>query len=139
VKVEGDADGLFNGVPDAFRQFIEIRNSPGKGRGVFITVCSHSISRPQRSLGVFTGRFIDATTIPHLTNDQTAYVLQLSSSLAIDGQSDYWTGIINHSYLPNVKILKSGRIIQIRQLHAGQELLVNYGSQYWATRTPPLP
>jgi len=115
---------------DPFRQFIEIKYVQGKGYGVFAKQCCLNL---KQRLGVYTGVF--ATYVD--TDSKSDYIFEFSKHKVVDGKAGvsdefiHWSGRLNHSWDPNLKVAKNGVISVLRQFHAGEELVINYGSRFW--------
>jgi hypothetical protein len=155
-----DGERVYNAAPDAFQQWIKIRPAGQKGLGVFATACSDEIGR---ALGVFTGTIVQSNR-DEMTPKETEYVFEIkrkhwvdarpqattpssstsassSSASASSTPTDdiHWSGRLNHSSSHNLSIRESGRIVQIKPFHVGDELTINYGRSYWKNRSPPCP
>jgi hypothetical protein len=117
-------------VKDPFKQFIEIKYVQGKGYGVFALNCCLTL---KQRLGVYTGVF--ATYVD--TDSKSDYIFEFSKHKVVDGKAGisdefiHWSGRLNHSWDPNVKVAKNGVISVLKHFHAGDELTINYGSRFW--------
>lgn len=115
---------------DPFKQFIEIKYVQGKGYGVFAMKCCLTL---KQKLGVYTGVFA-----PYVdTDSKSDYIFEFSKRKVVDGKAGvsdeniHWSGRLNHSWTPNVKVAKNGVVSVLKQFHAGDELTINYGSRFW--------
>lgn len=91
------------------------------------------------------GRFAEGIEAFHL-NPEVKDVFHYGMTFAhdkkfVDGLDDFgnvchWTAKINHSFEPNVLVDSHGMLFVIREIKPGQEVLINYGLNYWKSCIP---
>ena len=114
---------------DSFSEHIWPVLTPDKGWCVFSRICSRHIGH---RLGVYTGKLVaEGTTGEYVFASDAGYVDAKRAPTKAGGPPAHWSGLMNHSSdRPNCKVQKNGVIVQIRQIHRGDELTWNYGSGF---------
>ena len=126
--------------------FLEVRDSPGRGLGVFalvdipvgVRICEYEGERLDR-------KQVRQKELRTFGNDSVnEYLFQVGNDLVIDGMSsEHPSRYINHAERGNLETLiyadtdhrPAGAVFHTtRAISAGDELLYDYGLQYWARR-----
>lgn len=104
---------------------------PKTGKGVVTLIDIPA----NRTIGIYVGKRY-APGCSNLPNSD--YLLELGDGSFIDGSrsAKNWTSRINHQpgKSANIKIGKMGAIVSLRKIHAGEELFLDYGREYWRMR-----
>jgi hypothetical protein len=84
-----------------------------------------------------------AASLPPLQAEQSiylSYVVSWDGKHRFDAQH-HWTGKINHLPTPhaNLKLISTGKLVQVRDIAAGDPLTYNYGVDYWVYQLTGLP
>ncbi len=117
---------------DAF----EIRKStiPGAGNGLF--AAEHI--RIEDTIGYYTGKVITDEQLENGRHAESPYILWVSRNHVIvgEGPRSNYTRYINHSTRPNAYLVvstrwKTARFEAVRRIRPGDEILFNYGEDYW--------
>ena len=114
--------------PFSIEKNIEIKKSniPAAGNGVFTKIDL----KKEQPIGIYTGEVITKEEAKSRSSD---YIMQIrTKGFYVDGKKyGNWTGKINHAKgkEANVRFLESGKLIAIRNISAGTELLMNYGKE----------
>ena len=144
MKFEGSVDIIDKKKRNTPPMVIKLSNIPNSGNGLFT---KENIEKGQH-LGWYYGDIYES----HPNNDSD-YILEIqmkpcwvsasiwnnkkNKNMFIDGCPKdkslvfYKFSMLNHSNSPNVKFLQNGRIVSLRKIINGEELLVNYGNEYW--------
>jgi hypothetical protein len=117
---------------EAMIRNMEIKPStiPNAGNGVFTKVFI-----PKNTfIGYYRGKIVDLNKAKN-----TDYVLTLEDGTAVCGKDKSHFGpMINcHTATPypaNVSYSLDGKLMTVRPVHPGEELLADYGRQYWVGR-----
>ena len=118
---------------------IQKSNIPKAGKGLF---ASEFIEN-----GTHLGWYYGKIYFTHPEND-SHYILQVERKPAwvpqdlwskrnkggifIDGDLDNPLSMLNHSHRANVRCLQNGRIVAQKNIQSGSELLLNYGTHFFA-------
>lgn len=112
----------------------EIKNSPGRGKGVF----AKSRIKKGETIGYYTGEIIrdwHSNREPYRSSRYLMWVCKDHWINAVGPQSNY-TRYINHSETPNAELIvstrwKTARIVSLRTIRPGEEIFYSYGDEYW--------
>ena len=119
-----------------------IKNSPGRGKGVFAKV---KIKKGE-TIGYYTGEIIrdwHSNREPYNSSLYLMYVCKDHWINAVGSRANY-TRYINHSFKPNAELIistrwKTARIESLRTIKPGEEIFYSYGEEYWeALEVDPL-
>lgn len=122
---------------------LTVKASPGKGRGVFATA---QIAEGT-FLGSYDGEVLDGEQFERRYGDRDVpeYVVRIDSDCYVDGKAAarggdaYTPALFNDGKANVVRYCATRRPPRVdffadRDVRAGEELLFDYGSQYWAGR-----
>ena len=112
----------------------EIKNSPGRGKGLFAKV---RIGKGE-TIGYYTGEIMrdwHSTRDPYRSSLYLLWVCKDHWINAVGPKSNY-SRYMNHSDTPNAELIvstrwKTARIESLRSIKPGEEIFYSYGDEYW--------
>ncbi len=112
----------------------EIKNSPGRGKGLFAKV---RIGKGE-TIGYYTGEIMrdwHSTRDPYRSSLYLLWVCKDHWINAVGPKANY-TRYMNHSDTPNAELIvstrwKTARIESLRSIKPGEEIFYSYGDEYW--------
>ena len=119
-----------------------IKNSPGRGKGVFAKI---KINKGE-TIGYYVGEIIrdwHSQREPYVSSLYLMWVCKDHWINAVGSKANY-TRYINHGEKPNAELIvstrwKTARIESLRKIKLGEEIFYSYGDEYWeAMETDPV-
>ncbi len=112
----------------------EIKNSPGRGKGLFAKV---RIGKGE-TIGYYTGEIMrdwHSTRDPYRSSLYLLWVCKDHWINAVGPKANY-SRYMNHSDTPNAELIvstrwKTARIESLRSIKPGEEIFYSYGDEYW--------
>ena len=112
----------------------EIKNSPGRGKGLFAKV---RIKKGE-TIGYYTGEILrdwHSTRDPYRSSLYLLWVCKDHWINAVGPKANY-SRYMNHSDTPNAELIvstrwKTARIESLRSIKPGEEIFYSYGDEYW--------
>lgn len=106
----------------------------GAGKGLF----ARTTIRPEEHIGYYTGRILsdaEAESDPYVSSRYMVWVCK-DCWIYGEGPEANYTRYINHSEKPNAELVtssrwKTARIVALKRIRPGEEILFNYGEEYW--------
>jgi len=112
---------------------VEVRDSPVHGKGVYATAII-----PKGHIAWYRGPIFSCCYLDRSFQSHT-YMMRLRDGKIVNPASKkckHWTKFINDArgteHENNLVIGKDGAIVAIREIQSGEELFLDYGSDYWS-------
>lgn len=119
---------------------VDVSSIPNAGRGVY-TLKAH---KKDEIVGQYVGRLITRDELNQMSREQVSKIISFvdgtNREQLIDGQgTNHWSSLINHKWrqrgnprgAANLVTDSAGHFRCLRDIEAGEELLIDYGVHYW--------